>query len=73
MVDKQQVKNHYNRQNRRDCGGKIAFASFRDAQQFNNRPLTHYGSQKREKLHSYKCMSCGQWHLGHEFRKERFH
>lgn len=73
MVNKQQIKKHYARQNKTDCGGKLAFPSFREAQTLNHRSLEHKGSKRREKLHPYKCMNCGQWHLGHEFRKERFH
>lgn len=72
-MNKQQIKNHYARQNKTDCGNKIAFSSFRAAQEFNSRPLRYKGSERRQKLHPYRCMCCGQCHLGHEFRHEQFH
>ena len=72
MINKQQIRNYYAKQNKADCREKLVFASFREAQSFNHRSLCHKGSKRREKLHSYKCMNCGQWHLGHDFRRAKF-
>jgi len=64
---------NYVRQNKDDCGGKVVFNSYKEAQTLNNRSLYHKGSKRREKLHPYKCLNCGKWHLGHEFRHKQFH
>ncbi|HWT40489.1 MAG TPA: hypothetical protein VN081_04475 [Dongiaceae bacterium] len=73
MINKRQIRRHYQRQNRQDCGSKIAFNSRREAAEYNNRPMTHIGNRRKEKLHVYKCLNCGKFHLGHEFRKKQFH
>lgn len=73
MINKGQIRRHYERQNKEDCRNKLAFASMRLASEYNNRPMTHVGNRRREKLHPYRCLNCGQWHLGHEFRRKQFH
>jgi ribosomal protein L32 len=73
MIDKEQIREHYTKRNQTDCGSKLVFPSYREAQTLNHRSLRHRGSKRREKLHPYKCLNCGKWHLGHEFRHEKFH
>lgn len=62
--------------NKNTCNGKKTFASFREANEFENRvhkrgSVIRAKGKKIEKLHAYKCLSCQQIHLGHPARRSR--
>ncbi len=58
----------YGLHNSRDCGSKRAYPTQREAVEADKRHIRGV-KNKREKLHSYKCFVCRQWHLGHPPRK----
>lgn len=56
--------------NKNTCGGKKVFHSWKAAQTHENMVKTKGSSlrkqgKKIEHLHPYKCLNCGQFHLGH--------
>jgi LEA14-like dessication related protein len=44
------------------CTGKVAFASFKLAQEVTSRPNSRKTKKVREPYH---CTNCQQWHVGH--------
>lgn len=68
--------NKWEANNRRDCGNKKAFPSYRLASEFNHRQSKRGGvfaakGKKLEKLHVYRCTNCGDYHIGHATRHRR--
>lgn len=61
----------YARSNKRNCGSKKAFSSFREAAEFNKPIRRRHIGKKIEKLHIYRCKHCDQFHLGHEPRQKQ--
>lgn len=72
------LEKHYEHSNRKDCGGKKSFPSYREAAEFNNR-MKRRGSvfvakgKKIERMHPYKCKNCEHYHIGHEARSRGRH
>lgn len=70
-------KYNFDKSNRGSCDGKKVFLTWKQAQTYHNH-ITGRGSpllakgKKLEKLHAYRCNSCGKFHVGHSPRKKPY-
>lgn len=72
------VKRSWDKSNEATCFGKKIFNNYGAALSYDRRmhkrgsPMIAQG-RRLERLHPYRCLKCGKYHLGHPSRKEVYH